>query len=116
MIIIRRAPRRLARAGKPAAGWTTKTADPRATLRRGTPSGRGEESRVARRDPSDRSEVLLHLVNQTPDLSGKTYDRVGVVWRRRGLQPDLRQIDVRTGSLSGDPIGTSPETWSRRGC
>ena len=61
-------------------------------------------------DPADRAEVLLHLVNATPDLAGETHAAVEVVWARGGDPDDsdtLRQIDAGDGSLSETPIAGS---------
>jgi len=64
-------------------------------------------------DPADRAEVLLHLVNATPDLDGETHAPVEVVWARGGDPNDsdtLRQIDAGDGSLSETPIAGSGRT------
>ncbi|MCR9248325.1 MAG: hypothetical protein NXI31_25130 [bacterium] len=58
-------------------------------------------------DPTDQAEVLLHLVNATPDAGGVTHEPVQIVWRR-GDMPSvvgtIRQIDPSDGSLSDTPL------------
>lgn len=66
-------------------------------------------------DPVDRSEVLLHMVNATPDMNGVTHEPVELVWRRRGGLSEvgtLRQIDSGTGALSVTPLGSRTSPWT----
>jgi hypothetical protein len=66
-------------------------------------------------DPVDQAEVLLHLVQGTPDLTGLRRDPVHVVWLRGddpALAGTLRQIDPSTGLLSDDPILGRPDPWT----
>jgi type II secretory pathway pseudopilin PulG len=64
-------------------------------------------------DATDRAEVLLHLLTQTPDVSGVVHARVELVWKlgdNPAVTDTLRQIDS-TGGLSSTPI--SPRTsWA----
>jgi type II secretory pathway pseudopilin PulG len=67
-------------------------------------------------DPTDQSEVLLHMLNATPDALGTTHSPTEVVWLR-GNDPSvtgtLRQIDPSTGTLEDDPITATgrPDPW-----
>lgn len=66
-------------------------------------------------DPADQAEVLLHLLEQTPDVNGNVHDRCEVVWRRGGDPATVgtfRQIDDSDGSLSDTPIGSRPSPWN----
>jgi hypothetical protein len=66
-------------------------------------------------DPTDQAEVLLHLLNGTPDAFGVSHARCEVVWQRGALPSvagTLRQIDESDGSLSDDPIGSRPDPWN----
>ncbi|MGE3172659.1 MAG: hypothetical protein AB7O97_08525 [Planctomycetota bacterium] len=68
-------------------------------------------------DATDRAEVLLHLLNGTPDSSGSTHDEVQVVWARTGdpaAATTLRQIDAADGSLSTTVLGGTgrPDPWA----
>jgi len=58
-------------------------------------------------DAGDQAEVLLHLLNGTPDAIGVTHARCELVWNRGDLPSDpetIRQIDPGDGTLSLDPI------------
>lgn len=66
-------------------------------------------------DPVDQAELLLHLLEGTPDAAGVTHSRCEVVWTRGALPSvngTLRQIDDSDGSLSDTPIGSRPSPWS----
>lgn len=66
-------------------------------------------------DPTDQAEVLMHLYDGTPDLSGDAHDPCVVVWRRGELPAaagTFRMIDDSDGSLSASPIGSRPTPWS----
>ena len=68
-------------------------------------------------DPVDQAEVLLHLLNQTPDVDGQVHDAVDVVYEVGGdltLAPTLRQISS-VGSLSNSPISGRPSPWNLLG-
>lgn len=58
-------------------------------------------------DATDQAEVLLHLVNGTPDASGNSHARCQIVWQR-GEMPavlgTIRQIGPSSGVLSDTPI------------
>ena len=67
-------------------------------------------------DPVEQVEVLLHLVNATPDLDGETHASVEVVWVRGGdpgTSGTFRQINDNNGSLSAARIPGSgrPDPW-----
>lgn len=65
--------------------------------------------------PNDHAEVLLHLHDGTPDLTGVSRDPCQMVWLRGELPSvlgTLRMIDESDGSLSDSPIGTRPSPWS----
>ncbi len=58
-------------------------------------------------DSTDQAEVLLHLLNATPDSNGDTHDPVEIVWSRGDLPSvtgTIRQIDSADGSLSDTPL------------
>jgi type II secretory pathway pseudopilin PulG len=62
----------------------------------------------------DRIEVLRHLVDATPDVSGKRHSPCQVVWKRGALASvvgTLRQIDP-AGALSDNPTGARPSPWN----
>jgi hypothetical protein len=62
----------------------------------------------------DRAEVLLHLLNATPDANGKRHSPCQVVWRRGELASvvgTLRQIDT-TGTLLDNPTGPRQSPWN----
>ncbi|MCA8951571.1 MAG: hypothetical protein KDE27_18840 [Planctomycetes bacterium] len=59
-------------------------------------------------DPVDQAEVLMHLLNATPDANGVTHLPCEIVWMRGELPSAtdaIRQIDPSDGSLSSTPIG-----------
>lgn len=65
-------------------------------------------------DATDQSEMLLHMINGTPDANGVAHPPAQVVWVRGGLPATvgtLRQIDIDDGSLSNDPIHDRPDPW-----
>lgn len=65
-------------------------------------------------DATDQEEVLLHLINQTPDVLGTRHARVEVVWKR-GDSPaaagTFRQIDETDGTMSATPFAGRPNPW-----
>lgn len=66
-------------------------------------------------DPIDQAELLLHLVQGSPDATGLRRDPVHVVWLRGedpALPTTLRQIDSSTGLLSNDPLAGRPDPWT----
>jgi type II secretory pathway pseudopilin PulG len=66
-------------------------------------------------DPTDQAEVLLHLLNATPDLDGQRHEPCEVVWMRGDLPSvagTLRQIDSSDGSLSVTPIAPRTNPWA----
>ena len=65
-------------------------------------------------DPDDREEVLLHLLNATPDAAGVTHAPAEVVWVRGGapsVSGTFRQIDPADGSLTATPLLPRPSPW-----
>ena len=61
-------------------------------------------------DPTDQSEVLLHLLEATPDALGVTHPPCQVVWLRGGLPlvvGTFRQINPADGTLSDTPIAST---------
>ena len=66
-------------------------------------------------DPVDQAEVLLHLLNGTPDADGVTHDAAEMVWVR-GAMPSvsgtLRQIDPDSGTLSLTPVDSRPDPFN----
>lgn len=70
-------------------------------------------------DPTDQSEVLLHLLNATPDAFGVTHAPCEIVWERGelpGVSGTIRQIRPGTGTLSNSPLSgrASPFEIERR--
>lgn len=66
-------------------------------------------------DPVDQAELLLHLVQGTPDSTGLRRDPAHVVWLRGAdpaLPTTLRQIDPSTGLLSDDPLPGRSDPWT----
>ena len=65
-------------------------------------------------DATDREEVLLHLLQATPDANGITHAPAEVVWLR-GDSPSVsgtfRQIDPLDGSLTVTPLLPRPNPW-----
>lgn len=64
-------------------------------------------------DAAERTEVLQHLLNQTPDMHGETHDAVSVVWllgENPSVTGTLRQIDS-TGDLVTTPVAPRNATW-----
>ncbi len=64
-------------------------------------------------DPTDRTEVLLHLHNATPDAVGDEHDAVYVVWKfaeNPALTGTFRQI-LTDGWLSDTPLAPRSATW-----
>lgn len=64
---------------------------------------------------TDQAEVLMHLYDGTPDVTGVSRDPCVVVWMRGDLPSvagTFRMIDEADGSLSATPIGTRPTPWS----
>lgn len=58
-------------------------------------------------DSIDQAEVLLHLLNATPDANGDTHDPCEIVWVRGDLPSvvgTFRQIDPSDGSLTTSPL------------
>jgi len=58
-------------------------------------------------DPDDQAEVLLHLLEATPDANGAVHAACELVWRRGGLPSatgTFRQIEPGTGFLSDTPL------------
>lgn len=69
-------------------------------------------------DPADQAEVLLHMLDSTPDMEGKQRDPVQVVWMRAAdpaATGTLRQIDD-DGTLSDSVLAGSgrPDPWAIR--
>lgn len=65
-------------------------------------------------DADDRAELLLHLLNGTPDATGQEHAPVQVVWLRGGLPTvsgTFRQIDPLNGSLTATPLLPRPNPW-----
>lgn len=66
-------------------------------------------------DPDDQAEVLLHLLNATPNADGVTHDVAEMVWAR-GAMPSVagtfRQIDLATGTLSSTPVNSRPDPFN----
>ncbi|MGC6488623.1 MAG: type IV pilus modification PilV family protein [Planctomycetota bacterium] len=65
-------------------------------------------------DADDRAEVLLHLLNATPDATGAQHAPAEVVWIRGGLPTvsgTLRQVDPLDGSLTATPLLPRPNPW-----
>lgn len=64
-------------------------------------------------DPDDQEEVLVHLLNGTPDANGETHPPCEIVWQR-GAMPavvgTIRQIDL-DGTLSDSPINGRNDPW-----
>lgn len=68
-------------------------------------------------DLTDRAELLLHLLNATPDAAGERHATVQVVWLRTAAPSavgTLRQIDEDDGTLSPNVIAGSgrPDPWA----
>lgn len=68
-------------------------------------------------DPTDRAEVLMHLVGGTPDIAGDRHAPLQVVWLRSGTPGavgTLRQIEESDGSLSTAVLGGTgrPDPWA----
>lgn len=66
-------------------------------------------------DPTDQAEVLLHLLNGTPDANGVSHAPCEVVWRRGALPSiagTLRHIDSSDGSLSDTPVAPREMPWT----
>jgi len=66
-------------------------------------------------DPLDQAELLLHLLNASPDADGVTHDPAEVVWVRGGLPSvtgTLRHIDSSDGSMSDSPLSPRPSPWN----
>lgn len=65
-------------------------------------------------DADDRAEVMLHLLNATPDAAGVTHAPAEVVWVR-GAMPSVpgtfRQVDPSDGSLTTTPLLPRPSPW-----
>jgi len=65
-------------------------------------------------DPVDQAELLLHLLNGTPDASGVSHAPAEVVWMR-GALPSIsgtfRQIDSTDGTLTATPLIPRPDPW-----
>ena len=65
-------------------------------------------------DPADQAEVLLHLLNATPDADGNTHAPAEVVWIRGGMPAasgTFRQIDSVDGTLTATPLLPRPDPW-----
>jgi len=65
-------------------------------------------------DADDRAEVLLHLLNGTPDANGEAHAPAEVVWVRGGLPSaagTFRQVDPLDGSLTVTPLLPRPNPW-----
>ncbi|MCK5942528.1 MAG: hypothetical protein KAI24_11195 [Planctomycetes bacterium] len=65
-------------------------------------------------DSTDQAEVLLHLLNATPDVNGDTHAPAEVVWLRGDLPSvsgTLRQIDSSDGSMTATPLLPRPDPW-----
>lgn len=65
-------------------------------------------------DAADQEEVLLHLVQATPDANGVTHAPAEVVWLRGDLPSvsgTLRQIDPLDGSMTATPLLPRPDPW-----
>jgi hypothetical protein len=65
-------------------------------------------------DLDDQSELLLHLLNGTPNADGVSHDPAEIVWVRGGLPLEdgsIRQIVSGDGSLSMSPIYPRLPDW-----
>ncbi|MFN3241809.1 MAG: hypothetical protein ACE37K_09890 [Planctomycetota bacterium] len=65
-------------------------------------------------DADDQAEVLLHLLNATPDDNGDTHSPAEVVWLRGELPSvsgTFRQVDSVDGSLTVTPLLPRPNPW-----
>ena len=66
-------------------------------------------------DAADQAEMLLHLLNGTPDADGVTHDAVEMVWARGAMPADsgtFRQIDPVDGTLSLTPVQSRPDPFN----
>lgn len=64
-------------------------------------------------DATDQAELLVHLLNGTPDATGESHPPCEIVWQRGALPGALgtiRQIDL-DGTLSDSPINGRNDPW-----
>ena len=66
---------------------------------------------------TDRNELLLHLLDGTPDATGVSRDPCALVWRRAGdplVAGTIRQISQSSGAMSATPIDGRTSPWRIR--